>query len=68
MNYRIRELAHDAGLRFSTYDVIIRGDKLDIEKFAELIIQECAKIMEDEDSYYGAWLARVIKEHFGVKE
>lgn len=37
-------------------------------KFAELIIHECVKVMEDEDEFYGEWLGEVIKHHFGIEQ
>jgi hypothetical protein len=42
------------------------------EKFAELIVRECAKIatypqLSDEESYYGNEFAKAIKKHFGVE-
>ena len=64
MNERIRELAeHCVGSRpYNTFDY---------EKFAELIVRECADIVEET-----RWMvppsqeqiARSIKQHFGVKE
>lgn len=32
----------------------------------ENIINECCEAMEEEDSYYGSWMASVIKKHFGI--
>jgi len=76
MNPRIRELVKQAGGHFSTRNLMsnpvqqiesveLWDDK--IEKFAELFIKECVDKMEGEDSFYGGWMARVIKEHFGVE-
>jgi hypothetical protein len=40
----------------------------EVEKFAELIIKECASAVNSrDDSDTGFW-ANVIKEHFGVEE
>ena len=68
MNPRIQELAQQA-----TEDIL--GVKvLNQQHFAELIVQECARVLEqqaavsknDRESYlYGASL---IEEHFGIKE
>jgi hypothetical protein len=42
-------------------------DKVD-EKFAELIVQECAKLVEDNIDPYNAWITPAhIKQHFGVE-
>ena len=37
-------------------------------KFAELIFQECFKVMKDEDDYYGSWMSDVIKKYFEITE
>ena len=70
MNERIRELAREAGF-YANPDV----EKF--EKFAELIVRECAKVCDDLDiddwgdksfddgTYY---CSRAIKKHFGVEE
>ena len=50
MNERIRELAHEAGL--PTYHPDGRPTKL--EKFAELLIQDCARVMDELNEAYGA--------------
>jgi len=76
MNERIKELADEAGVKYSlwvgskpatymTYD--------ELEKFAELIVEECLDIVNrHEYSYHEAdplWeTAQLIKEHFGVAE
>ena len=66
MNPRIRELADEAA-KFSAIMAIPTGesgDKLFVERFAELIIQECADIADK------GWAAPgiQIKQHFGVEE
>ena len=33
-----------------------------------LIVQECGRVMEEKDSYYGEWMKTVINEHFGVTD
>ena len=39
------------------------------EKFAELIVRECAKLVEDNIDPQNAWITPAfIKEHFGVEE
>ena len=55
MNERIRELAREAGL--PTYNP--EGIPTKLEKFAELLIKECASLVVDD---------YVILEHFGVEE
>ena len=46
MNERIRQLADEAGLRFTQLMSnpmvpVVDGRETDLEKFAELIVQEC---------------------------
>ena len=79
MNERIKELAHEAGL--PTYNP--EGIPTKLEKFAELIVRECLKVVIDGQysdtecegnshriSYNnGRYCASSdIKKHFGVEE
>jgi hypothetical protein len=69
MNERINELSEQC--RIETYG--INGELLefgfDQEKFAELIIKECAELFPERHYYYsGLAVKRNIKEHFGVEE
>ena len=76
MNERIRELLKQAGVK----DVTVPKDTV-YEKFAELIVKECANVIADDDlakdcdtflmdSYAKGmrYSAHLIKEHFGVEE
>ena len=82
MNEKIKQLADEADWRFSDK---ITGDELQpildkrLEKFAELIVKECAKVINADIEYqikdgiisnvHGLNQARnLIKEHFGVEE
>ena len=63
MNERIRELAEQAGV----YKLDI-GDETAywvLEKFAELIVRECTKILADNREFRGCV---IIGKHFGVEE
>jgi hypothetical protein len=74
MNERIKELMEQAGL----YDFVIEsmGINEEMEKFAELIVQECANhcdlLLDHKIS--SEWsrgthdCSRAIKKHFGVEE
>ena len=77
MNERIKLLAEQAGMKSPD------GFKLTVshmatfqlEKFAELIVRECAQVSEDDISDGDACctntadrIARQIKKHFGVEE
>ena len=51
MNERIRELADEAGLRFTQLMSnpmvpVVDGKETDLEKFAELIVAECIQVSE----------------------
>lgn len=76
MNERIRELAHEAGL--PTYNP--EGVPTKLEKFAELIVKECAIVCSleqliDADDEFKRGInkgaincEKMVKEHFGVEE
>ena len=68
MNKRIRELVRQAGLDDADFP-IENWDNVPLAKFAELIVKECAGIVDN----YGRWilydkLAVKIKKDFGVEE
>ena len=63
MNERIRELSKQAGCY---YDGMGYGEG-NIEKFAELIIRECAKRVDYWESRQGEHSDDILK-HFGVEE
>jgi hypothetical protein len=76
MNERIKLLAEQAGVKYSlwvgskpaaymTYD--------ELEKFAELIVRECAQVCRNQPNIYALKADRdncaiAIEEHFGVEE
>jgi hypothetical protein len=52
MNKRIKELADEAGLRFTQLMSnpmvpVVDGRETDLEKFAELIVRECVEVIND---------------------
>ena len=66
MNERIRELAEQAGLHDFVFEAMGIGE--DFEKFAELIVKECAETVEG-SAYIEPTLELIaddIREHFGV--
>jgi hypothetical protein len=69
MNERIRELAVQSGLEELLW-IGVKGseDAQAVEKFAELIVRECADIADGllEDNTGSEVMFR-IKEHFGVE-
>jgi hypothetical protein len=73
MNERIESLMKQAGGEF--YEGFagspnsIKFTEEEFEKFAELIVRECAKLVEDNIDPQNAWITTAhIKQHFGVKE
>jgi hypothetical protein len=71
MNERIKELAEQAGASYyNTYTGPLLSPK-DIEKFAELIVQECILVIEEEAEHIhaeGTIEAIVnLEKHFGVE-
>ncbi len=80
MNQRIQELAEQAGFYVANGKIYIPSTSEEIttcqKKFAELIVRECAMIVEGFeitqevalDEYVDYEASSVLKEHFGVKE
>ena len=84
MNERIRELAGQAGFETEHHKWIFANDNAGegechelLEKFAELIVRECVKVMYDnaierkvglEIDKRPTYYAAAILEHFGAKE
>lgn len=75
MNEQIKQLAEEAGFTFwgspenGSGGRAARYDK-ELEKFAELIVKECARICVEDDftmSNQGESSAQSFKDHFGVK-
>jgi hypothetical protein len=74
----VRQLAEQAGFKILTDGRIVptldhNGEcGRDLEKFAELIIKQCAELTLDykSETYYNGWLdyRDEIKKHFGVKQ
>ena len=66
MNERIAKL-YDQALVLESNDDYVAGE-LDPVKFAELIVRECADLVDDhDDSYPYVSFGDMIKEHFGVE-
>jgi S-100/ICaBP type calcium binding domain len=71
MNDRIKELAEQANeLDYETFDnynhKTVQHYKFNKEKFAELIVKECADFLKDTlDDHFAA---EQLEEHFGVEE
>ena len=69
MNERIQELIKQSG-----YDSRYCSEDFDPEKFAELIVRECLKFVEPDQTSGDEWCvtldetAQSIKQHFGVRE
>ena len=69
MNERIDKLMYHAGLTAQgCWDEMDEYDRKAIEKFAELIVRECAEICYNRDYTDGSAYGEAIEEHFGVEE
>ena len=79
MNQRIKELAEQAGVNLSSFQfsgtpIKYEVSESDLEKFAELIVKECAEWLKqpvNQTPLSGAVMniaADRLKEHFGVEE
>jgi hypothetical protein len=72
MNERIRQLAEQAGAvkvwEWASDDVLDTKN-MDAEKFAELIVRECARVYWniDDGEIHGEYV-NALKKHFGVEE
>ena len=68
MNDRIKELAAKSNFGHMENGEVVYDHRL--EKFAELIVQECAHLVDTLNEAYEApsTAGKFIKEHFGVKE
>jgi len=69
MNERIRQLAEQAGISLSQKDFSYYWVESaeDMEKFAELIVRECAKVADIADKNKCEWIGGNILTHFGVE-
>jgi hypothetical protein len=69
MNKRILELAIKAGINLTPaqFSGVLEDEvsEFDLEKFAELIVRECAKVVFDKT---GPKSALNVLDHFGVEE
>ena len=65
MNERIKELMWDAGLNSNYVEGFDSIYSEQLEKFAELIVRECANIADKAEPYKANDL---ILKHFGVEE
>jgi hypothetical protein len=66
MNERIQELMEEAGI----YDFVVEsmGINEEMEKFAELIVKECAEVADVADENKCEWIGGNILTHFGVEK
>jgi len=67
MNEKIKELSERAG---NDWNHTLESDKQFLQKFAELIVQECVSICKEKErpNLYGVREVEAeIKQHFGVE-
>ena len=66
MNQRIKLLAEQAGFKTNWQHEDVQAIKMArFEKFAELIVTECTKILADNSEFRGCV---IIGKHFGVED
>lgn len=72
MNERVIEIAHEVfSFKYKTSPYEMNpGHHIDhIQKFAELIVEECIEVMYDTEQMEAAALAdRILREHFGISK
>ena len=68
MNERIRELVKQA-TTIEEHKWGVSYDNFNKEKFAELIVRECAEVADTADATREKWqsIGKFVREHFGVK-
>ena len=67
MNERIRLLAEQAGSTHKQSLGVYQFYSHELEKFAELIVQECVNVLHDNE-LWNRHISHVLNEHFGVEE
>lgn len=68
MNETINKLIYESGLvAQGCWDKFDEYDRRALEKFAELIVQECAGVADDPDTDM-LRVGKTIREHFGVEK
>lgn len=71
MNKRIKELAEQAMATRKHVPPVWQMYDVEMEKFAELIIKECAMIADDGfgSAHFGLGISgKMLKDHFEIKE
>ena len=69
MNERIKELYIETSNETADGKEWAIGGMKNAEKFAELIVRECAQLVEDNMDPQNAWITPgYVKQHFGVEE
>ena len=66
MNERIQELWWKARIGYNEQNC----DPEVLEKFAELIVKECAEVADNADAMRQKWegIGKYVRKHFGVEE
>jgi hypothetical protein len=74
MNQRIQELIRQSAVPADqakdyalSNSLIEPTEKLDVAKFAELIVKECMNVLHDNE-LWNRHISHVLKEHFGVEQ
>jgi len=67
MNERIKKLIELSGISVRGYYDETGSTPLELQKFTELIVKECADLVDDHDDLYVSY-GDMIKQHFGVDD
>jgi len=67
VNKRILEIAEQATRRYDRLGYEIPFATPDLEVFAQLIIRECAQLVNDNDYQDSVVVNRILFEHFGIE-
>jgi len=70
MNERIEKFARESGAWNQVYGnrMFMIDEHFDINKFAQLIVRECARVADVADENKCEWIGGNILTYFGVKE
>jgi hypothetical protein len=70
MSNRFEDLMYHAGLTANgSWDEMDKYDRMAIMKFAELIVEECATVIEQNLFQGIGWnTSRAVKRHFGIDQ
>lgn len=51
----------------TTSNQMVTTHEVDLEKFAELLIKECVKLLDARDPDFNNYSRKVVADHFGIR-